>query len=621
MHEPSAASLQAFIAATAADTVVLDVVNEVVDAASAVFLEREVNALLVPYAAEACIEDVQRVLSWAFLQADTPLLTEPPDVGAEPPPVDIDSWARGHVPTRTLHKTDYESTLPMWSPDGTHAGSDESKSMRSLRSKRSRVAKKVSSPPNSAGASNAYDDLAGPPARTAVPTSPTIMELSSPAAFAGGGGFGHSASKQRVSEVEDRRRQEAERRAAHAAAERAAAQQLEKAIANLKGREWTLDGQGHLLEVKRPNPDSLPAVVPTLGVEVRDIGLDKTAPNKSLGSSLGRQSRKTRVAHGRKASSTTAPPAAVFFAEDPVAQPSLLLTVDLAPGVGLRQNDVVKEGPPPIVDPMHLSKQEFQLRTQRFSEQDSLAGSSIFGGADASLAFSPVSSVMVTPTRETEADAWRAGGKTGGQLLPVKSPIVGGSLAGGSAQSVGDSVATAGNAPRAPAATARPEGEGGETDAHWQLYTSAEFSNPPTGGKVTLACLPSKPANTGAGSSVGSSHRRRAGGPHRRYMSQPPLGRGGPHVPLALDDASVMSGMSVGSGRSKDNSLRAVKAGALPPISMAPTSGSASMGGVSMQSAASSQRDVQLRAKARAAGQGTVHKRKGNALIQALLLR
>jgi hypothetical protein len=246
------AALQKFDDQCHAEYIASAWVQDIAAAAAEQVYDNAMAALVTPFAAAACLKDVLRLVSWAQTAADKCDALQ--DSGCcdaseeEPAAAEIDTWARGHVPTRAKSRPSYDmlQQLKMDSQSGG-PGSDGGRSGKSGKSAghrratprtTSRLASQGSSLNRGqmAAAMRADNDVAAAAAAaSAEPQQSAAAIAKDMAAFLGGASSAAAAvvdkseaTKNRA--LESARREESERRATAAAAERAAAERLEKAI-------------------------------------------------------------------------------------------------------------------------------------------------------------------------------------------------------------------------------------------------------------------------------------------------------------------------------------------------------------------------------------------------------
>jgi hypothetical protein len=247
------AALQKFDDQCHGEYIASALVQDIATAAAEQVYDNAMAALVTPFAAAASLQDVLRLVNWAQTTADK--CDSLQDSGCcdaseeEPAAAEIDTWARGHVPTRAKTRPSYEM-LQQLKMDSQSAGpgSDGGRSGRSGKSGKSatyrratpRNASRLASQGSSLNrgqmsAAMSEEHAAAAAATTAEPQQTAAALAKDMAAFLGGASSVAAAaadkgeaSKHRA--LESARRAETERRATAAAAERAAAERLEKAI-------------------------------------------------------------------------------------------------------------------------------------------------------------------------------------------------------------------------------------------------------------------------------------------------------------------------------------------------------------------------------------------------------
>jgi hypothetical protein len=243
------AALQKFDDQCHGEYIASALVQDVAAAAAEQVYDNAMAALVTPFAAAACLKDVLRLVSWAQTAADK--CDSLQDSGCcdaseeEPAAAEIDTWARGHVPTRAKSRPSYEmiQQLKMDSQNGG-PGSDGGRSGKSGKSgghrratprTTSRLASQGSSL-NRGQMSAAMGADSDAHSAAAEPQQSAAALAKDMAAFLGGASSATAAAAVDKGEatknraLESARREESERRATAAAAERAAAERLEKAI-------------------------------------------------------------------------------------------------------------------------------------------------------------------------------------------------------------------------------------------------------------------------------------------------------------------------------------------------------------------------------------------------------
>jgi hypothetical protein len=362
-----------------------------------------------------------------------------------------------------------------------------------------------------------------------------------------------------------------------------------------------------------------------------------TAVNNSGSNATTKQQQRAAAKGRHKSPALTATSGATYFVLDPVVQPSYIETLQLSSGVALKQNDAVKQGPELPVDPQHMSRAEFQLRTRQWDDASaaadmrSVASGSVFSATAATANIGGAGdndstfAVGLTPrSTDTATSLQQQQQQQSAVAVVLPSTRVSNRTSdpmAGAVHATGTAAAGAGNSSGVDTSAA-------DYDPHWQLYRSPDFSNPTRSGPAPLARLPYKPPTTAAATAAHavSAHyyyddgavsvsdsaaavsvrvsnspsppRRDRGGaagmpPTReaKHLPQPPIGYTmghGLHTPAG---GSVVSALSV---RSEVLSPQAV-----------------------MQGRSSGAKGGSGSSKAR----GVVHKRKSDATIQALLLR
>jgi hypothetical protein len=426
-----------------------------------------------------------------------------------------------------------------------------------------------------------------------------------------------------------------------------------------------LGSNGEVLAVEHPNPDKLLPTQPSPPVHIHDssssdihgtvVGGSGAARRRSLAKTKAVVTRtagdtsdittnattKQQQRHGaaaaakgrHKSPALSATSGTTYFVLDPVVQPSYIETLQLSSGVALKQNDAVKQGPELPADPQHMSRAEFQLRTQQWDDASaaadmrSVASGFVFSSATTTATVggagdnSSTLAVGLTPRSTETASSLQQHQQQSAAAVVLPSTRI--------SNRTSDPLAGAIHSTTAATAVSNSgvDTSAADYDPHWQLYKSPEFANPTRSGPAPLARLPHKPPTTTAGASAhaASAHyyddgaasvaesvaavsvrasnspsppRRDRGGaaempPTReaKHLPQPPIGYTmghGLHTPAG---GSVVSALSVGSE-------------VLSPQAVMQGKSSGAKGGSGSSS------------KAR----GVMHKRKSDATIQALLL-
>ena len=144
-------------------------------------------------------------------------------------------------------------------------------------------------------------------------------------------------------------------------------EEIERATKEFKGKKFTLDVDGKPVQISPVVPDRLPPFAYQLGLNITS---GPSEPNtKQVKESLPKKKKyKVRVVGSRDIEDS-------FF----VASSSLVTSLSggniiLNPGVSIRTNDQMREGPPPPEDPRKPSRKTF------FANRSVISGSSVLGG-------------------------------------------------------------------------------------------------------------------------------------------------------------------------------------------------------------------------------------------------
>ncbi len=137
-------------------------------------------------------------------------------------------------------------------------------------------------------------------------------------------------------------------------------------VAELKGKEYTLDRSGKAIPVnmlkadKLPVPISLDATIADMADNTENMSKSKGRKGSNLvgraqtaGPTVGGGGRKASVIGSKKGEEDA------FFQVSNYQQPSLLATMTLTAGVNLKEGDGVKAGPKRPDDPKHMSRKQF----------------------------------------------------------------------------------------------------------------------------------------------------------------------------------------------------------------------------------------------------------------------
>lgn len=384
----------------------------------------------VPIAAEVAVAKIKGIVSWAVLEHDGKVVLRQtleeklPD--REPTPVSIDPWARGAVPTRKINATEPDDMYQFQTLAHGGPGSDYARSVAgSVRSSKTSGSGRSKSSAGTSYSSNARSRRGSfgksVPNKGLMETTnfAEIEDDDARSATSDRFSLGHmfelmqKSSKQKNGEEKVDLVDEFE----------LIQQEIDRATKELKGKRFTLDVDGKPVPVVPVAPSNLPPFAYQLGLNITS-GPQTNKPTKDKDPNIKKKKVRVRVAGSRDVEES-------FF----VASASLSSSIDgqnivLNPGVTIRTNDAVREGPPPPEDPKKPSRKNFfKNRTSAMTTASSLGAydspltdtksafgdskdMSIFSSTMPELSAATPSSVLLrTGNRFVDVDATEGGRK------------------------------------------------------------------------------------------------------------------------------------------------------------------------------------------------------------------
>lgn len=350
----------AFDAARVAAEAVREAVEAVVQSGGDLLYDHYLEERNLAFSVARVMQDMAHVVDAAFL-ARSEAVGGPSGAAwaaeEEPVPCAIDTWARGAVALKTKPKSRYEEYQDeadvLRRSEGGPASVGSRRSRLTSRSKKSRG-----------------DTAASKPQLIERPSSP-------PPGASGGRPVSPSVAVRAQALAEMRAKEaEAQKRAKEAeAAARLEKERHDKIAREIKGKDFTYDIDGTVMPVTNVNTSKLPPQFTEVGVAIDTV--EDTSKRKHKDDSAKARAR-------RKESEMT------FFLESGVAQPPLTETIELAPGVVLREGEAVLEGPDLKSDPQHMSRKDFTMHQSMLETQQ--IGASLLGGGSMELGMTTMGS-------------------------------------------------------------------------------------------------------------------------------------------------------------------------------------------------------------------------------------
>jgi len=356
------------------------------------------------------MSDLMNVIEWFAMKREDGL--EKNDAGdtgnwfceAEPVPSIMDTWGRGAIPMKKKKKK--KPPTPEAKDDLLlNAQGGLVRRMSSMeRVKKEKIPKKEKAPATHDPLVQTTDPMATDLMNTGSFPGPSTADgrnKKSSIQFKGdnffdknGKGIGSDSGEsavQQMREVEERAREEAEKKAQLIAERKEERNRLETLAKELKGKDYTFDANGQVVQITPINVDRLPPQSYNLDVQLIDrVNPSEEPPPEEIAPVKSRSSRGSskggkRKKKGERKGQDRDDKKSEFYRSIGNVQPSLLSTIVLSPGVDVKEGEAGRTGPDRQEDPQHMSRKNFVdhqtvLETQSISSNNQLLVSQ--GGYD-----------------------------------------------------------------------------------------------------------------------------------------------------------------------------------------------------------------------------------------------
>mmetsp|Transcript_19687 Transcript_19687/g.19786 ORF Transcript_19687/g.19786 Transcript_19687/m.19786 type:complete len:552 (+) Transcript_19687:294-1949(+) len=362
----------------ACDDEVRAVVDHIWTKFSNTIQEKWLASIEIPISTEVAMAKIRNVVGWATLGHDGDFTGkgsfEQNTPEKEPSPVSIDPWARGAVPVRKIVHVDdsvYRGT-------GTGTGSEGTRSVSGASSERSSVAGSSRSGHSSQRKKSLTSNRRNPgsPSRTAKEIT-GIIELEDDDRSSGGPFSTDAGQLYEMLQKTEKQKKNSESIEGIKDEFSLIQDDIDRVAKEMKGKKFTLDSEGKPVPVSSVEPDRLPPFAYQLGLNITNGGSDPSLRKDGIPK---RKKGKFRTAGSRDVDDS-------YFVSSASLATSLSTTqIVLNPGVSLRTDDTVREGPPNVEDPSKPSRKTF-MRNRANTSTMSVLGSYSTGSAESPAGF------------------------------------------------------------------------------------------------------------------------------------------------------------------------------------------------------------------------------------------
>lgn len=375
---------------------IVEVLEGLLGDAFAAIESRRVGERAVIHAVMSVAHEMSRVMDLLLMECDPgegDICQQASwQIDREPVPAEIDSWSRGAI--KQKEKKEIGPRLPSPPASEMGGGSQFGGSRASSSSRRGGGSRK----PSALEPMPSLQEKQGPPVAKSR-NAPNSKFRSSPVLMTPAE---EAAARRAAEEREDQRR----------------AEELRE---SMQGKEYTLDAAGNVIPVDRPAPERLPPykLYPGIGLHTGEddaSSATKKAPKAAKTASKGSVGGELPPQVGLAAAS---------YQPLSSMQPPLMESLEVREGVTLRESDAIKEGGSRPVDPLHMSRKDFELftRTAQANAEALMAEDPAVKAADPTRLEAPLVDNNFADGAAASPDAARQLPKGWGQNPPAQEVV------------------------------------------------------------------------------------------------------------------------------------------------------------------------------------------------------